>query len=197
MKKILSIVLALTFSLNVFAGAATAELEKSLDNYQYALTVEWDQKDQKFYDAKTQAFFAEVGSLIKEKGLKQEEIIALAEKKINNKQTVEALKLKLNLIGNVKNSSELASVLKEVSKDMYSKGASWNGDAVLTTGLVVLVVAVVGYAIWFGATHTCVEYSERWECDSRTDCGTDYYGSVCYTDTTCGWNDYCVRYEKN
>ena len=196
MKKLLSLLLVLCFSANVIAGS-TSGLERALDEYQFALTVEWDQKDQKFYDAKTQAFFAEVGSLIKEKGLKQEEIIALAEKKINNKQTVEALKLKLNLIGNVKNSSELASVLKEVSKDMYSKGASWNGDAVLTTGLVVLVVAVVGYAIWFGATHTCVEYSERWECDSRTDCGTDYYGSVCYTDTTCGWNDYCVRYEKN
>ncbi|MES2527222.1 MAG: hypothetical protein V4598_09040 [Bdellovibrionota bacterium] len=197
MKKLLSIVLALTFSLNVFAGTATAELEKSLDNYQYALTVEWDQKDQKFYDAKTAAFFKELGSLIQEKGLKQEEIIALAEKKIANKQTVEALKLKLALIGNVRSQSELAAVLKDVSKDMYSKGASWNGDAVLTTGLIVLVVAVVGYAIWFSATHKCVEYSERWECDTRTDCGTDYYGSVCYSDTTCGWNDYCTRYEKN
>lgn len=196
MKKLLSIVLALTFSVNVFSATAVSELEKSLDNYQYAMTVEWDQKDQKFQDAKTQEFFAEMGKLIQEKGLKQEEIIALAEKKIANKQTVEAIKLKLNLVGNVKNSAELASVLKDISSGMGAQGASWNGDVLLTGGLVVLVVAVVGYAIWFSATHTCVEYSERWDCDSRTDCGTDYYGSVCYTDTTCGWNDYCTRYEK-
>jgi hypothetical protein len=198
MKKLLSIVLALSFTVNVFAATATQELEKSLDNYQYAMTVEWDQKDQKFYDAKTQEFFAQMGSLIKEKGLKQEEIIALAEKKIANKQTVEAIKLKLNLIGNVKTTSELASVLKDVSKDMYSKGAAWNGDAVLVSGVVVLIVAVVGYAIWFGNTHKCVAWDERWECDTYTDCYDDYpYGTTCYEDTSCGWETYCTRYEKN
>ncbi len=197
MKKLLSIVLALTFTCNVFAAStATQELEKSLDNYQYAMQVEWDQKDQKFADAQTEKFLAEMGKLIKEKGLKQEEIMAIAEKKIANKQTVEAMKLKLALAGNVRNSAELAAVLKDVSKDMYSRGASWNGDVLLSAGLVVLVVAVVGYAIWFSANHECVEWSERWECDTYTDCGTDYYGSICYTDTSCRWDDYCTRYEK-
>ena len=197
MKKLLSIVLAFTFTFNVFAASTASQaLEKSLDNYQYAMTVEWDQKDQKFSDAQTEKFLAEMGRLIKEQGLKQEEILALAEKKIANKQTIEAMKLKLALIGDVKNSSELASVLKEVSKDMYSRGASWNGDVVLTAGLVVLVVAVVGYAVWFSATHECVAWSERWECDTYRDCGYDYYGSICYTDTTCRWVDYCTRYQK-
>jgi hypothetical protein len=193
MKKILSIVLALSFSLNVFAGAATQELEKSLDNFQYAMTVEWDQKDQKFADAQTQAFFAEMGKLIQEKGLKQEEIIALAEKKIANKQTVEAIKLKLNLVGNAKNTSELQNVLKDISKDMYSRGASWNGDVVLYGGIIVLVVAVVGYAVWFGATHECVAYDQRWECNSYSNC--DSYG-YCYQDSSCGWEDYCTQYVK-
>lgn len=193
MKKLMSIVLALTFSLNVFASAATQELEKSLDDYQYAMTVEWDQKDQKFADAQTTAFFEKMGKLITDKGLKQEEIIALAEKKIANKQTVEAIKLKLNLIGNVKNSSELNSVLKDISKDMYSKGASWNGDVVLIGGVVVLVVALVGYAVWFGSTHECVAYDQRWECNSYDHC--DGYG-YCYSDSSCGWEDYCTQYVK-
>lgn len=198
MKKLLALVLVFTFSANVFAAStASSELEKSLDDYQYAMTVEWDQKDVKFQEAQTNAFFAKMGSLIKEKGLQQDEIIALAEKKIANKQTVEAIKLKLAMIGQVNSSQELSAVLKDVSKDMYAKGASWNGDVVLTGGLIVLVVAVVGYAVWFSATHHCVETSQRWECDSRTDCGTDYYGSVCYTDTSCGWENYCSRYEKN
>jgi hypothetical protein len=193
MKKLLSIALAFTFTFNVYAATAVSELEKSMDDYQYALTVEWDQKDQKFYDAQTQAFFSKMGSLIQEKGLKQEEIISLAEKKIANKQAVEALKLKLNLLGNVKDTTELAAVLKDVSKDMYAQGAAWNGDAVIIGGIVVLVVAIVGYAIWFSANHVCVQYSERWECDSYTNC-TSY--NYCYTDTRCGWEDYCVRYEK-
>lgn len=194
MKKLMSLVLALSFSMNVFASAATSELEKSIDSYQYAMTVEWDQKDQKFADAQTQAFFAEMGKLISEKGLTQEEIISLAEKKIANKQTVEAIKLKLSLVGSVKNSAELNSVLKDISKDMYSKGASWNGDAVLIGGVVVLVVALVGYAVWFGATHECVAWDQRWECSSSSNC--DSYGNYCYSDSSCGWEDYCTRYVK-
>lgn len=193
MKKFISFILAFSFSFNVFASAATAELEKSIDEYQYALTVDWDQKDQEAYDAHTQAFFAKMGALIKEQGLTQQDVIALAEKKISNKEALKSLQVKLALAGEAKNSAELMNILKDVQKDMYAQGASWNGSTVITVGIVVLVVAVVGYAIWFSANHRCVEYAERWECNSYSNCTTYNY---CYTDTVCGWDDYCVRYEK-
>lgn len=48
--KLTALLLTFCFSLNVMASTGTVqELERHLDEYQYALTVEWDQKDQSFY----------------------------------------------------------------------------------------------------------------------------------------------------
>ena len=195
MKKLFSFLLVLCFSVNVIAGS-TAGLERAMDEYQYALTVEWDQKDQKVYQAKTDAFFAEMAKLISSEGLSQEEIVGVAEKKLKNKAQVEALKLKLALAGKVGSSQELGKVLQASVKDMYSQGASWNGEAVLPILGGLAVAAILGYVIWFHATHECVATDQRWECSSYPDCYDDYYGTSCYEDTSCGWKTYCTQYVK-
>jgi hypothetical protein len=195
MKKLFSFLLVLCFSVNVMAGS-TAGLERALDEYQFALTVEWDQKDQAVYQAKTDAFFKEMAKLIAQDGLSKEEILSVAEKKMTNKAQLEALKLKLALAGSVSNSEQLAGVLQESVKGMYSQGASWNGDAVLPILGGLALAALIGYAVWFSATHECVAWDERWECNAYTDCYDDYYGTSCYEDTSCGWETYCTRYEK-
>ncbi len=193
MKKLLSLLLVLCFSTNVMAGS-TFGLERAMDEYQFALTVEWDQKDQKFYQAKTDAFFAEMAKLIAKDGLSQEEILSVASKKMSNKTQFEALKLKLSLVGKAPSSSELASVLQSSVKDMYQSGASWNGDAVLPVLGGLLVAALIGYTIWFHATHECVAFDQRYECDSYTEC--DSFGDYCYTEESCGYNSYCTEYVK-
>lgn len=193
MKKLLSLLLVLCFSANVMAGS-TIGLERAMDEYQFALTVEWDQKDQKFYQAKTDAFFAEMAKLIAKDGLSQEEILSVASKKMSNKTQFEALKLKLSLVGKAPSSSELASVLQSSVKDMYQSGASWNGDAVLPVLGGLLVAALIGYTIWFHATHECVAFDQRYECDSYTEC--DSFGDYCYTEESCGYNSYCTEYVK-
>lgn len=191
MKKLFSLLLVLCFSANVFAGS-TAGLERAMDEYQFALTVEWDQKDQKVYQAKTDAFFAEMAKLIAQEGLSREEIVSVAEAKMKNKAQLEALKLKLALAGKAGSSQELGKVLQESVKDMYSSGASWNGDAVLPVLGGIAIAALLGYVIWFHATHECVAYDERWECSSRSYC--DDYG--CDSFESCGWESYCTEYVK-
>lgn len=193
MKKLFSLFLVLCFSANVFAGS-TAGLERALDEYQYALTVEWDQKDQKVYQAKTDAFFAEMAKLISEQNLSKEEVAAVAEAKMKNKAQLEALKLKLALAGKASSSQQLAGVLQDSVKDMYSQGASWNGDAVLPVLGGLAIAALIGYVIWFHATHECVATAERWECNAYTDC--DAYGDYCHTRESCGWETYCTQYQK-
>ncbi len=193
MKKLFSLLLVLCFSANVFAGS-TAGLERALDEYQFALTVEWDQKDQKVYQAKTDAFFAEMAKVISQEGLSREQIISVAEAKMKNKAQLEALKLKLALAGKAGSSQELGKVLQESVKDMYSSGASWNGEAVLPILGGIAVAALIGYVIWFHATHECVATDQRWECSSYTEC--DSYGDYCYTDESCGWETYCTQYVK-
>ncbi|MES2527220.1 MAG: hypothetical protein V4598_09030 [Bdellovibrionota bacterium] len=191
MKKLFSLLLVLCFSANVFAGS-TAGLERALDEYQFALTVEWDQKDQKVYQAKTDAFFAEMAKIIASEGLSREEIVSVAEAKMKNKAQLEALKLKLALAGKAGSTQELGKVLQESVKDMYASGASWNGDAVLPVLGGIAIAALLGYVIWFHATHECVAYDERWECSSTSRC--DDWG--CYTDESCGWQSYCTQYVK-
>lgn len=192
MKKLFSFLLVLCFSMSAMAGS-TAGLERAMDEYQFALTVEWDQKDQAVYQAKTDAFFAEMAKLISSEGLSNQEVVALAEKKMQNKAQLEALKLKLALAGKAQNSKELANVLQSSVKDMYSRGASWNGDAVLPVLGGLAIAALLGYVIWFHATHECVAYEDRWECTSSSYC--DDYG-YCSSHDSCGWEPYCTQYVK-
>ena len=201
--RIISIFLCLCLSMNVLASSGTIqELERSFDNYQYTLTVEWDQKDVKFQEAATKKFFEQLSEL-QQKGLEKEQILALAEKKMANKEAFEAMKLKLGLLSNVKSSSELAQVLKDSSKDFYQQGASWNGSAILEVGIYVFLAAAIGYAIWFGFTHECVEWDEREEysCseESYTDYDEDGFPYTVYTGfEECGWytSTVCTQYVK-
>ena len=49
--KVMSLLLSLCLTLNLLAASGPVqEIERQVDEYQHALTVEWDQKDQKFYE---------------------------------------------------------------------------------------------------------------------------------------------------
>jgi hypothetical protein len=207
--RIISLFVAFCFSLNVMASSGTIqELERHLDDYHYALSVEWDQKDNKFYQEQTEAFFEKLNKLIKEDGLSQKDLLTLMEKKTNNKQLIDALKLKLSL-SQINSSEELAKVVRQSTKDMYAQGASWNGNVLFPVAIGLLVAAVVGYAIWWNANHQCVATETRWVCNTYNNCnyygggwdpyyGGYYGGTYCYGNgyTTCGYTDVCTRYAR-
>ncbi len=208
--RLVSLFVALCFSVNVMASTGTVqELERHLDDYHYALSVEWDQKDQKFYDAKTNEFFAKLQTLIKEDGLSQDQIMTLVNNKVPNKAVVDALKLKLSLLSKGASAEELAAIVKESSKDFYSQGASWNGSVVFPVAIGLLVAAVIGYSIWWDANHECVAYESQYVCNTYNNChysggsydpyyGGSYGGTYCYGSqyTTCGYADVCTQYAK-
>jgi hypothetical protein len=180
--------------MNVFAASAgSLQLERELDEYNYVLSIEWDQKDRKFYEAETAKFLEKISALVREQGLTPKDLVALAEKRATNKQAFEAVKLRLGVLGGAKSEAELLEILKESSAEFYAKGASWNGSVVLVGGAVLLVAALIGYTIWFAANYQCVATEERYECNSTS--RTDSWGNV-YTDTVCGYKDVCVAYEK-
>ena len=188
--KVLALLLSLCMSLNLMAGTGSAEaLSNALDEYQYAITVEWDQKDQAVYQKETSAFFEKLGKIVSEEGVSKEEILALAEKKMANKKSFEALKLKLALAGVAESPEQLAKALQESSKEFYHTGASWNGNIDWgMVGIVAVVVAAVAYALWFNANYECGGYKDVWECDTYTSSeGT-------YSSTSCGWESQCAYY---
>jgi hypothetical protein len=203
--KIISLFVAFCFSLNVMAASGTIkELERHLDDYHYALSVEWDQQDDKFYQAQTSAFYAKLKQLIMEKGISQEQILSLVEGKVNDKAALEALKLRLSLANYTSSPEELARIVRESSKDFYAQGASWSAGSTITIVGGLLVAAVIGYAIWWSANHKCVAYEMQYVCQNYSNCHygsyyDSYYGGYyCYGPgyTTCGWANVCTQYAR-
>lgn len=214
--RIVSFLVAFCFSLNVMASTGTVrELEKQMDEYQYALSVEWDQEDQAFYEAQTKAFFDKMGKLIQEDGLTQEEILRMVEAKAKNKEAIEALKLKISVLSKGASAEELAQIVKDSAKDLYAKGASWNGEVVFSVVIGIVLVGAIAYSIWWSATHECVAYESQYVCTNDSNCyytgGTtsggysyDMWGNwvspgyTCYGPprTVCGYADVCVEYAK-
>lgn len=189
MKK-LSILICFVFSFNVMASPLS-EIEKSLDDYNYAMTVEWDQKDAKFFEEKTEAFYEAI-RLGMENGVTQNDLLALAESKVKSQQDLAALKLKLTLLSREANSShELADILKNNSAGFYHRGASWDGETWGTIGWVALGVALLGYAIWFASKYECVASERRRDCETKKRSNGSEYKD-------CGYKTVCTDYaERN
>lgn len=214
--RIISLLVAFCFSLNVMASTGTIEeLERHMDEYQYALSVEWDQQDQAFYETQTKIFFAKMGDLIKEGGLTQPEIMKMVEAKSKNKQAIEALKLKLSVLSKGATPEELANIVRESAKDMYAEGASWNGEVVFSVALGIVLVGILAYSIWWNASHECVAYENQYVCVENSNCyytggsvhggySYDVWGNwvqpgyTCYgpARTVCGYQDVCTEYAK-
>jgi hypothetical protein len=204
--RFVSLVVAFCFSLNVMASTGTVvELEKTLDDYNYSLSVDWDQKDQAFYDAKTEQFLSSVERLIKDEGLSKSQIMTLVEKKVNNRPMIEAMKLKMSLLSKGSTVEDLTKMIKESSKEMYAQGASWNGEVVYTVSIVLLVAAIVGYSYYWDAHHECVKTESQYVCTSYNNCNTygttssyndPFYTGYCNRNlyTTCGFVDVCTEY---
>lgn len=213
--RFVSLLVAFCFSLNVMASTGTVqELERHMDDYQYALTVEWDQKDKAFYDAQTKIFFDKMNTLVAA-GLSQEEILKMVEAKTKNKVALEALKLKISLLSKNSTPEELAEIVKASAKDLYSEGASWNGEVVFSVVLGLVVIGALAYSIWWSATHECVATEEQYVCTQQSDCyytGGDISGGYRYDNwgnyvqpgytcygmprTVCGYQNVCTEYAK-
>ena len=213
--RFVSLLVAFCFSLNVMASTGTVqELERHMDDYQYALSVEWDQKDQAFYDAQTKNFFEKMSKLVAA-GLTQEEVLKMVEAKTKNKVALEALKLNISLLSKNATAEELAEMVKQSSKDLYSEGASWNGEVVFSVVIGLVVIGALAYSIWWSATHECVAYENQYVCTQQSDCyysggdtsGGYHYdvwgnwvqpGYTCYgmPRSVCGYQNVCTEYAK-
>lgn len=198
--KIVSLLIAICFSLNVMAASGTIqELERHMDEYQYALTVDWDQKDEAFYNQQTKVFFEKMEGLIKA-GLTQKDLQLLISKRVNNSKTLEALKLKVSLLSKDASADELVKVVKDATKDMYSQGASWNGYTVVPVIVGGLILAALVYSFWWEENHECVAYENQYVCNTYNTCNGQVYNSSCvnFPQTVCGYQDVCTEYaEKN
>ena len=188
--KLISIFVLVCFSLNVFSATGTLEaLERDFDNYQYAVTVDWDQKDDAFLQKETNTFLENLNTLMLNGSLNQQEVLAFAEKKLANKKAFEALKLRLTLQD--PSAENVAQTIKENSKEFYQRGANWSGDTnfPLIGGIVVGAAALIYGLIWFNNNYECTQTRPVQNCSG-------YTSDTGYTSMTCRNSTECASYSK-
>jgi hypothetical protein len=169
MKKLISSIVATCFCLNVFAHTGTVSaLEKHIDEFQYALTVEWDQQDEGFREAQTSILLAKLQQTATDGALSTAEIEALLAKRLGGNQALEALKLRLSL-SPVQSTSEMMSFIQQHSQDFYQTGVSWNGSTgFVVAGVLAGIAAFAALIIWAsGPGAKCLRYEYQYYCLER------------------------------
>lgn len=106
-KTLLSLLLVLTFSANVSAST----LKQSIDELNYALTVEWDQKDEAFLKSSIETFKRDLAAL----GISQEELLSIVASQNNMSE------------------DEVMELIRATAH--YKQGASWNGVIYVLGGI--------------------------------------------------------------
>ena len=209
--KIFTLLLSLTLSFSIFAS--TSRLENLIDEHQYFLTVEWDQKDQAVYDAKSSEFGKKFNEIITSEGTSKKEIMEVFQSQVKDPKAAARLNVRLALLPAQPSAESMKQLLEETKKDLYSKGASWNGEIDWpTVGMLVGIAVLIAAAAWYGSTqkysycdtdstlygckdyedpgtYVCTNWGEEWRCTSTS--STSYSGDIT-TNQTCGWYSACM-----
>lgn len=210
--KFLSWILVFCFTSQVFAGTVQQDLTTALNNYEYDLVVEWDQKDMK----KAEAFnkeFADTLNKLYDRGLSQEELLKTVEARSTDKAKFAALKAKATLLGNsATDARSIANLLQSQVADMGQRGASWNGEVqhyLLAIVPLVILGALIIYQYSWNRSHRCAEAAREEVCTdvcddwSYSDRNCDSWGNNCTSGeycarshTECGLEEVCKEWEK-
>lgn len=211
--KLFTLLLSLTLSFSIFAS--TSRLENLIDEHQYFLTVEWDQKDRAAYDEKSRQFGKQFNELLVSQKLNRSELMEVFKSKVKNPKVAERLNVRMSLLPTNPGVDALKVLVEETKKDLYAQGASWNGEIDWpVVGMLVGLVVIIAAAAWYGSTqkysysycdsdptlygcdeyespgtYVCTNWGEEWRCTSTTT--TDYWGNPT-TNQTCGWYSACM-----
>ena len=143
-------VLALTMMCLVPFTQARAEvtsLDSAIQQFQYTMTVQWDQKDQTVRQQAITTFTGQIVALEKA-GVSKEEILEAIKTKVLDAQTAKDIDSLIS-IAKEKNLSqaEMQNLAIGYIKKTQQQGASWSSEATLTVVLVGLLVGLVVVAL--------------------------------------------------
>lgn len=126
--------------------AIADELNRTFDELNYQLNVEWNQKDSKFFNESIDGFEKQIAAL-QEQGLTSKELVQYTLEKIKDKETRKEVSEITKVITDSEMSSQEARafVLSKLNS-IYSHGTSWSGSkvgvkVVLLIGIILIIVA--------------------------------------------------------
>ena len=147
--KIISLILALSLSLSSFARAES--VRSIVDEHQYFLTVEWDQKDMNVLKAQEELFLARISEI------SAAELEAYLLENVSPAD-LELMKMRFKIAQ--ENNENPMTVMRELSRGQ--QGASWNGVMPVLMGVTIVAFSVFVAYTWF--------IHNQLECDGFYDC---------------------------
>lgn len=186
-KFITMMMVAAIFTVQAHASTENG-LKKAFEEMNFALTVEWDQKDKGFYETQMKKFMGVVADLQKQ-GMTNAQMIDFAKSQMKDAQAAKNLETAFSMISiNKMNAEEASKYMLDSMKRTQSVGASWNGDVLLYLAVGLLIVAlavgVAGGTVVVDNGNSCYYYDDicntgyPWYDDYVCTCNScDYY---CY-----------------
>lgn len=192
--KLITWFLILCFTSQAFAGTVGEDLTTALNDYEYSMVVEWDQKDAAKAEAFNQEFTKAVKKLM-DRGLTKDELLSVVEKRVTSKERFETIKFKAALLKDqVTDARSIANLLQSELSDMGQRGASWNGEVqmyVLAIVPLILLGALILYQHMWNESHRCKQAARVEVCHEVCD-DYSYRDSCSSWDSGCTTGEYCV-----
>jgi hypothetical protein len=198
MKQLVTLLLAFAFLSTATASAgATQGLSLAVNELNYTLNVDWDQRDQTFREKALEKFRTQLHTL-KMQGLSNKDLIQTSLSMVRDEGLKKELMAAFAIIDANKLSSEEAQrIVMNAAEKARSQGASWvGGSSVFQWIGIAIVVALVIAAFSGGSsdstpcTENCPTYD--YQCGYQYVCGWgyDYWGNYSYDcnyDYVCGY----------
>lgn len=185
-KKLITLMMVLSIFTTQANASTNDGLKAAFDDLNFALTVEWDQKDKAFHEGQMSKFTAALRDL-QSKGLTNSQLIDFAKAEVKNAQVAKDLETALNMIQiNKMSPSEANKYILDTMKKSYSAGASWNGEVFVYLAVGVLIVALAiaiasSSSVTISNNNNNCYYQDVYVCDEY--CYYDGWGFyTCYDD---------------
>ena len=124
MKNILSLLLSFVLTSQFAMASNVTSLKQAIDEFQYAMTVEWDQQDE-YFAKKQQNKFRESIEDLMANGVTVDELKAVFN--VNSPVRINELEAELSE-RNITEPAEIQNYIEGRIHTHYSRGVSWNGE---------------------------------------------------------------------
>ncbi len=176
-KKFLFSIIALCLLTAQSFAVTNNGLKTAFDEMNYSLSVEWNQTDRAFYNAQMEKFAASLRTA----NVSNQELVEFAVSQVKDEKASKDLRTALTMVQiNNMDQKEAQKYVMDVMNKSYSRGASWNGGAVI--GGAILVVIIVAVALLVSGD---ARINENEECYEVYTCEDYCTGGLCYED--CGY----------
>lgn len=144
MKTLMTFMLSMMILCQSALASNSENFEQMLKELEYSLTVEWDQKDKKYYEQAMERFYREMSELQK-RGLSNREMLSVIERTSLNTKVVSEMK---HLIGQLDveklSLEETKNLVMKAFREGQAKGGNWMmSDVVILASF----FAIVGVAV--------------------------------------------------